>query len=147
MRVFEVRRRSAVAVPSDATLRQAAALMEASGLGSLAVLDGDELVGIVTDRDLVRRGMARGMPDDARVDAVMSAPVITVDADADVREAMELFRANAVRRLAVLEDGRLRGVLSLDDLLVELAHQFDLLIHPVLAEIVTPHHESSLPVA
>ena len=64
MRTIEGVRRSGVAVRPDETIQNAAALMEQAGVGSLAVLDGDELVGIVTDRDLVRRGLARGLASD-----------------------------------------------------------------------------------
>jgi len=68
----------------------------------VAVIDGEHLIGIVTDRDLVRRGLARDLPADARIDAVMTAPVVTVDADADLHDAFALFRTHAVRRLALV---------------------------------------------
>lgn len=71
MRAVEAIRRSGVAVGPERTMREVAEIMESSGVGALAVIDGDHLVGIVTDRDLVRRGLARRLPPDARVDSLM----------------------------------------------------------------------------
>jgi CBS domain-containing protein len=102
-------------------------------------------VGIVTDRDLVRRGLARGLEPDARVDAAMSAPVVTIQADADLHEAYALFRHNAVRRLAVMRGDRFAGILALDDLLVYLAADLADLVRPVTAEILFAHRDHPVP--
>ena len=102
MLVHEGLRRSAVAVECDATVAKAAAVMEAVGVGALAVLHGDRLAGIVTDRDLVPRVLARGLPSESRVDSVMSMPVVSIGADDDLHDAFALFRRNAIRRLAVV---------------------------------------------
>ncbi len=59
MRVMEAARRNGVSVGGEATLASVAELMESTGVGTVAVMDGDALVGIVTDRDLVRRGGGR----------------------------------------------------------------------------------------
>ena len=136
MRVQEVLRRSAVAVECDATVAKSAAIMEAVGVGALAVLDGDRVVGIVTDRDLVRRVLARGAPSNSRVDSVMSMPVVSIGADDDVHDAFALFRHNAVRRLAVLRDGRFIGMVTVDDLLINLTADLGDLVRPVTGEIV-----------
>ena len=91
--------------------------MEQTGVGSLAVIDDDRIVGIVTDRDLVRRGLALGRPSDARVDGIMSAPVVTIDADDDLHSAFALFRSHAVRRLAVVRDeSSSLALITVDDL-------------------------------
>jgi CBS domain-containing protein len=145
MRSIEAVRRSGVGIGPESTIRAAAALMEQAGVGSLAIIDGDDLVGIVTDRDLVRRALAPGLSPEARVDGVMSAPVITISADADLRETFALFRENAVRRLAVVRDGRFVGMLSVDDLLVDLASDLIDLTRPVTAEVLFAHHDSPVP--
>src|SRR6478735_2507572 len=95
--------------------------MEQAGVGALVVLDGNTVVGLVTDRDLVRRAMARGLPGDARIDAVMTSPVVTIDADADVREAFTMFGSHAVRRLPVVREGAFIGMFTIDDALVGMA--------------------------
>ena len=145
MRTIEAVRRSGVGIGPERTIRDAAAIMEQSGIGSLAVVDDGQLVGIVTDRDLVRRGLARGLPSDSRVDGLMTSPVITIDADDDLHKAFALFRANAVRRLAVVRQGRFVGTVSIDDLLVYLAADLSDLVRPVTAEILFSHRESPVP--
>jgi signal-transduction protein with cAMP-binding, CBS, and nucleotidyltransferase domain len=139
--------RPAVVIAPEGTIRHAAALMESSGVGSLAVIDHGQLIGIVTDRDLVRRALARDLPSDARVDAVMSSPVVTIDADGDLHQAFALFRTNAVRRLAVVRRGVFLGTVTVDDLLVCLAADLSDLARPVTAELLFAHHDAAVPVA
>ena len=145
MRTIEAVRRSGVAVRSDETIHQAAVVMEEAGVGSLAVLDGDELVGIVTDRDLVRRGMARSLAPDARVDGVMSAPVVTISADSDLHDAFSVFGERSLRRLAVVQGDRFVGMITIDDLLVDLASDLSELVRPVTAEVLFAHRDSPVP--
>lgn len=137
--------RTGVAVSPDRTITDVARVMNSSGVGSIAVIDDGRLVGIVTDRDLVRRGIARGLPPDARVDAVMSMPVLTVEHDVDVHEAIDEFGRNGVRRLAVTRDGEFVGIISLDDLLLDLAHDLTALTAPLSASIDHPRRDSPLP--
>jgi len=145
MRTMEAVRRSGIGIGPDRTVHQAAEIMEQTGVGALAVLDGDRLVGIVTDRDLVRRGLARRMDPDARVDALMSAPVVTIDADADLHDAFALFRTHAVRRLAIVRDGKFVGMITIDDLLIDLAADLADLARPITAEVLWAHRDSPVP--
>lgn len=146
MRTIEALRRSGIGIGPEGTIRQAAVIMEQSGIGSLAVIDDGQLVGIVTDRDLVRRALARDVPADARVDSVMSAPVVTIDADEDVHQAFAVFRTHAVRRLAVVRDGKFVGTVTIDDLLVSLAADLADLVRPVTAELLFAHRDKPVPV-
>lgn len=145
MRTIDAIRRSGVAIERDRTIREAAEIMDVTGIGSLAVLDGKELVGIVTDRDLVCRGIAQGLPLDARVDAVMSSPVISIGAGADLHETFALFRTHGVRRLAVMRAGWYVGMITVDDLLVDLSADLFDLSRPIRTEIQHPQRESALP--
>jgi CBS domain-containing protein len=138
-------RRSAVGVEPECTVLEAAVLMEQSGVGSLAVIADDRLVGIVTDRDLVRRALAKGLPTDARIDGVMSAPVVTIDAGADLHDAFAQFRTHAVRRLAVVQGDRFVGMISVDDLLIDVAADLADLARPVTAEVLFGHHDAPVP--
>lgn len=147
MRVMDAVRRNGVSVTADSTLAMAAQVMESSGVGSLAVLDGEELVGIVTDRDLVRRALARRTDPQARIDGVMSSPVVTIGAEAELRDSFGVFHENAIRRLAVVDDdGRFVGILSIDDLLVDVVADLAELVRPVTAEVLFPHRDSAVPV-
>ncbi|HET6966118.1 MAG TPA: CBS domain-containing protein [Acidimicrobiales bacterium] len=148
MRTIDAVRRSAVAVGPERTVAEAAGVMEAAGVGALGVVDeGGHLLGILTDRDLVCRVLARRAPVDGRVDAVMSAPVTTIDAGADLREAFALFRTHALRRLAVVDQGRFVGMVSVDDMLMDVAADLADLVRPVTAEVLFGHHDSPVPVA
>jgi signal-transduction protein with cAMP-binding, CBS, and nucleotidyltransferase domain len=145
MRVGSVVRRSGIGIEAHRTVREAAAAMEEAGVGALGVLDGEELVGIVTDRDLVRRAMAKGLPGDARVDGVMSCPVLVIDAEADLHDAFAMFRDRGVRRLAVTQRGRFEGMITVDDLLIEIARDLTDLVRPVRREVLFADHDSPVP--
>ena len=145
MRVGDRLRRSAVGVECDATIKDAACTMYAAGVGALVVLDGECIVGIVTDRDLVRRAMAHDLPGDARVDAVMTTDVVSVGADSDIHEVFDVFRTHAIRRVAVVDGDRLVGVLSIDDLLIDLSHALGALAQPIIGEVVFGHRDSAVP--
>ena len=145
MQVINGIRRSGVGVRPEQTIREAATIMEQSGVGALAVVDGEHLVGLITDRDLVRRGMARNVPYDARIDSLMSTPVVTIDAQADLHDAFALFRTHGNRRLAVVQEGRFVGMITVDDLLINLAADLENLSRPVMAEAIFGHHDSPLP--
>jgi len=120
--------------------------MEQAGVGSVAVVDGDRLVGIVTDRDLVRRVLALGLQADARVDFVMTTPVITVGADDSLDVAFGLFATHGLRRLAVMRDDRFVGMLTIDDLLVSVVEQLGSLAKPITAEILFAQRDPAVPV-
>ncbi len=138
-------RRSGVGVRPDQTIHDAAVLRELANVGSLAVIDGGRLVGIVTDRDLVRRALASRLASDARVDGVMTSPVVTISADADLHDSFALFHNHAVRRLAVVRGEQFLGTITVDDLLIDLAADLSDLARPVTAEVVFGHHDSPVP--
>jgi CBS domain-containing protein len=147
MQTIDAVRRPGVSISADQTVTEAAELMEQGGVGALVVADeAGAVVGIVTDRDLVRRAMARGLPGDARVDGVMSLPPITIEHDRDLHEAFGVFREHAIRRLPVLDQGRFVGMLTVDDLLVNLAGHLADLARPVTAEVIFGDHEPPGPV-
>lgn len=98
------------------TLRQVAARMEAGNFGSMPVLDGGRLAGVVTDRDIAVRGVARGLAPDAPVRAVMTPDPVCVGLDCDIAEAAQLMQDRQIRRLYVTDDDTLVGVVALADL-------------------------------
>lgn len=105
------------AVTPQTPLTEVAALMESEDVGSIPVVENERLVGIVTDRDIVVRAVAKGkdltgMP----ASAVSSRELVTVHPDDDLSDALELMARHQVRRLAVTaEDERLVGVVSQAD--------------------------------
>ncbi len=139
MRIEEITVRPPVTASPDTTVREAAALMARHAVGSLIITRGDILVGIVTDRDLVLRALARNLPADTRVDDVMSMNVIALDAGADVRDALRAFSLHAVRRLPIVDHGKVTGLLSLDDVVVVLSNQLGDVTHGLAAQLLFPH--------
>ena len=94
---------------------EAADLMSSNGVGCLVILDGEVPIGIVTERDIVRRVVAKKLPLDAKVSEIMSESLVTVDADASLKEAAKLMSSNKIRRLPVLKQNRLVGIVVAAD--------------------------------
>ncbi len=148
MEVGELAMKVPVTIPADATVAQAALLMDAKAVGALLVIDDehhDRLVGIVTDRDIVTRGVARGAPLDGRIDSVMTTDVVTLDPETDVREAYKVLRHHALRRMPLVRGDRAVGMVTVDDLLIVLATDLSDLIRPVVGEAVFGHPEPRPP--
>lgn len=106
-----------VTLPLTAPIRSAAVLMRDAQVGNVLVVDGERLIGIVTDRDLVVRGLAEGAdPDIVSIAEVATAAPMTVGPDDDPAEAVALMRRHGVRRVPVVQDGIAVGVVSIGDL-------------------------------
>jgi CBS domain-containing protein len=105
------------AVTPQTPLTEVAELMEAEDVGSIPVVEDDRLVGIVTDRDIVVRVIAKGKdPKGMPASAVSSRELVTVSPDDDLSDALELMARHQVRRVAVTgENERLVGVVSQAD--------------------------------
>jgi CBS domain-containing protein len=101
---------------STTTVLEAARMLEAEDIGSLPVVDGAQLVGMVTDRDIVTRVVAAGKdPAQVRVGELATREVVTVDPRDDLDAALELMAEHQVRRLPVVEDGAVVGMLAQAD--------------------------------
>jgi CBS domain-containing protein len=107
-----------IGVYYDQTIAEAARTMRDAGVGTLLVVSGQALCGLVTDRDLVVRAVADSMGPDEPVGPLCSPELIGVHADDDTDEAMRLMRENAVRRLPVIDDGQVAGMVSAADIAV-----------------------------
>jgi signal-transduction protein with cAMP-binding, CBS, and nucleotidyltransferase domain len=105
-----------IGVDYDQTIGDAARAMRDWGIGAVLVVADQALYGLVTGRDLVVRAVAEAKGHDAAVGPLSTPNLIGVDVDAEVAEAERLMRDNAVRRLPVLEDGQVAGMISLGDL-------------------------------
>jgi CBS domain-containing protein len=100
---------------STETLRDAARAMREGDFGSMPVVDDGQLTGILPDRDLVVRAVAEGLDPAARVGDVASRDPVTVEPGEDLDDAMDLMARHRIRRLPVVVDGRLVGVVSQAD--------------------------------
>lgn len=117
-------------VQEEENVERVAELMIANDLGSIIVTDVNRNpVGIITERDIVKRVVAENkLPKDVMAEEVMSCPVFTIDPDADIKGAAELMREHNVRRLVVMDGGKMIGIVSSKDI-VE--------ITPALLEIIS----------
>lgn len=106
-------------VETESPLRQAAEIMRDQDVGSVVVTEGDDVCGIVTDRDLAVRAVAAGRdPNETKVAEVCNRDVVSLSPDQSVDEAIRLMRDENIRRLPVLEGGRAVGIVSLGDVAI-----------------------------
>jgi CBS domain-containing protein len=102
------------------SLADAAQMMRDEDVGSLPVVEADRLIGILTDRDIVVRAVAERVdPQSAKIGDVASKEVVTVEPEQDLDDALELMARHRVRRLPVVEDDRLIGMLAQADVAFE----------------------------
>ena len=107
-------------VSADAPLGDVARTMRDADIGDVIVLEGDQVTGIVTDRDLVVRGIAEGKdPGSTPVSEVCTSDPTTLSPQQSVDEAVQAMRYRDVRRLPVVENGRPVGIVTIGDLAVE----------------------------
>jgi CBS domain-containing protein len=119
-KISEVMTRDPVTLSSTETLAQAAKQMRDADVGDVIVVDGDRVVGLVTDRDIVVRGIAEDLdPFTTALTSVCTHDLVTVGPDDSIDSAVQRMREHAVRRLPVVADGKPVGVVTLGDLAVE----------------------------
>ena len=109
------------AIGASASVVEAARLMRDEHIGSLPITDDEELVGMITDRDITTRVVAEAAdPKMTSVGDVVSRDLISVEPDEDLEEAVQLMASHQVRRLPVVENGRLVGIVAQADVALTL---------------------------
>jgi CBS domain-containing protein len=117
MKVSEVMTREVKTIQPDQPVQEAASFMLSADAGSIPVTDGERLVGMITDRDIAVRGVAKGHGPDTPVRDLMSDDVISVRLDDDCQDVASKMSEAQVRRLPVIdEQNKLCGIVSLGDL-------------------------------
>jgi CBS domain-containing protein len=118
--VRDIMTTSVVGLAADATLVDAARDMRVFDIGDVLVVDGDHVIGIITDRDIVIRAIAADRdPAQTTIGEIATKNPVVVSPDQPAAEAVQLMRDHALRRLPVCEEGHLVGVLSLGNLATE----------------------------
>jgi CBS domain-containing protein len=108
-----------LSVEAEQTALEAARLMTEFNIGALPVMRGGELIGIFSERDLMRRVVAGGRsPGSTKVSEVMTSKPQTVSADTDLEECMQLMREEGFRHLPVMDGNRLAGLVSMRDIIL-----------------------------
>ena len=113
--VKDIMTKNVVSVCVENSVFEAAELMSSKQVSCLVIMDGEMPIGIVTERDIVRRVVAKKMPLETKVLEIMSKSLITVDADASLKEAARLMSSNKIRRLPVLKQNKLVGIVVAAD--------------------------------
>jgi CBS domain-containing protein len=122
--VREAMTASVSSVSPSQSLADAAEMMKRADVGSVPVVDAGRLAGIVTDRDIVTRAVAEQRnPQSVKVEEIASHDLVTVEPGQDLDEALALMAHHKVRRLPVVEDGQLVGMLAQADVALEAKEQ------------------------
>jgi CBS domain-containing protein len=113
--VKDLMTKNVVTIDLHKTVYDAAVLMGENGKGCLVVMDDEIPVGIVTERDFVRRVLAKNRPLDAKISEIMTKPLVTIDPDASIREAARTMIKYKIRRLPVVKENKLVGIIVVSD--------------------------------
>ena len=120
---FMVPKEKFITVERDTDVQTAARIMRDRGIGSLFVTNGKEIVGILTDTDMVRRVVAAGADTHkTTVEQIMSAPIMTIEDNKTLLDANDQMAQTHLRHLGVTKDGKLVGMISVRDLVVFLTN-------------------------
>ena len=111
-------------VTQDNTVFEALELMAAKNIGAVLVLEDNELIGIFSERDYARKVILQGRGSrDTRIREVMTSKVITVETDQKIEECMQIMSDKHIRHLPVNQDGKLIGIISINDIVSAIIHE------------------------
>ena len=119
MHIRDVMTRNPRTVTPNDTIQNAAQVMRDEDTGAVPVVDNGRAVGMVTDRDIVIRAVADGSAPSRRVSEIVTSAVVTATPDMSTRDAAQLMSEHQIRRLPVVENERLVGIVSLGDIAVK----------------------------
>lgn len=134
MTVRDIARRDVVSVRPGTSVEELAEVLRTERVGSAVVVEGEEPVGIVTDRDVGIGIWEHEDPAEATVADLMTPDPVTVELGEGIYDALQLASEANVRRLPVVEDGRLAGIVTLDDFVVLLAGELEAVSDVIQAE-------------
>ncbi|MBC7127496.1 MAG: CBS domain-containing protein [Candidatus Methanosuratincola petrocarbonis] len=116
-KVKELMTKDVVTINKEKTIVEAAQIIGDKGVGSLVITDNGNIVGVLTERDMITKCIAKGCdPSKTKVSEIMSSPVVAIDPEADIIDAAKLMVSKMIRRLPVLDGGKLVGIITTYDL-------------------------------
>lgn len=143
MKVKDIMTKNVAYINPDSPVTEAAQLMQKHNVGSIPVCDVNGVIGMVTDRDIVVRNVAHGTdPHSTPVRSVMTSHVTTVQSDMDVSQVSDIMSKNQVRRLPVVDNNKLVGMVALGDLATD--NRFDMEASSALSDISEPSKPEKL---
>jgi CBS domain-containing protein len=113
--IKDIMNKEVITITVDKTVFEAANLMDSKEIGCLIIVEDETPVGIVTERDLVRRIIAKKLPYDIKVSQIMTSKLVTVDPEVSLKDAARLMSTNKIRRLIVVKQNKLVGIAVASD--------------------------------
>ena len=125
-------------VRPDTTVKEVVATMNKFNIGSIIVVQSDRPVGIITERDILRRLVEQSLaPEILTAKQVMTSPVLTINENATIEETAKFMVNKKVKKLPVMNNGRLVGIITFTDIVTKVPTLLS-----ILEELVRPHHRS-----
>lgn len=112
IKIKDIMTRDVITVDKDTLILDTAKLMEEKNISSVIVAEGGMPVGIVTERDLVRKVIIKDLDAKSPVSTIMSSPLVTVSKEENISSAAELMMKKKIRRLPVVDKGKLMGIVT-----------------------------------
>jgi CBS domain-containing protein len=112
IKIKDIMTRDVITVDKDTSILDTAKLMEEKNISSVIVAEGGMPVGIVTERDLVRKVIIKDLDAKSPVSTIMSSPLVTVSKEENISSAAELMMKKKIRRLPVVDKGKLMGIVT-----------------------------------
>lgn len=136
--VRDVMAKDVKVVRLDTSVKEVVATLSKFDIGSVIVVQGDRPVGIITERDILRRMVEPCLaPETLTAKHIMTSPLITISENANIEEAAQLMAKKKAKRLPVMGDGKLIGMLTFTDIVFNVPTML-----AVLEELVRPYHRS-----
>lgn len=114
--VHDIMKKNVISIDASMTAQDAAKMMDDASIGAIVVLENGIAIGIVTERDLARRIVAKGKPLTTNVKEIMSSPLIVINPDETVWEAAQLMKTRKIHRMPAVKENRLVGIVTTSDM-------------------------------
>lgn len=123
MKVMDVMTKNVATVGRDESIKKVAELMSQYNIGSIPVCENDKVVGVITDRDIALRCVAKGLDNNIKVSDVMTSNPVMASKDMDIHDAARIMSERQIRRLPVEDNENVVGIVSLGDIAIEPNHE------------------------
>jgi len=114
--VSDIMKKNVISIDSSMTVQDAAKMMDDASIGAIVVLENGIAIGIITERDLTRRVIAKGKPLTTNIKEVMSSPLIVINPDDSVWEAAQLMKTRKIHRIPAVKNNQLVGMITTSDI-------------------------------
>ncbi len=118
MLVSDVMNKNVVVIKKDVTIKEASEVLSKMGISSLVVTEGSKIIGMLTNNDVVKSVASEKPAGSTLIEDIMSTKVITIEPDKTIQDAVDIMIQNKARQLPVVENEKIKGILSVTDIAV-----------------------------